>query len=469
MTNQELINAIIEKVGGEDNILRVSHCMTRLRFKLKDEAIAKTEEIKDLEDISAVVQKGGQYQVVIGPKVSSVFDELVKMYPQVGNDGLVDNDPEDNAVVKKDIKYYLNNVMSALAECMTPLLPIFLASGFIKALASMLGPDLLNVISTESDLYTLLTVAGDAGMYFMPIIVANTAAKRFGMSPVLAMVLGAVLVYPTFVNMALSSPTQTASFKVYGIPTMIMNYSNTLLPILFTVILGSFVEKLANKWIPDVIKIFAVPMAVILIMLPFELCLFAPLGTILGSFLANAIIALYNVAGPLAVAIIGGTFSLLVMSGMHVVLFGFLFSSFFVVGYDGFLMPGMLACSWSALGVAIACLLKFKDKKKRTEIIGYIVTWALGGVGEPMLYGLNIRYKTPLYANIVAGAVSGLIIGLLGLKAYVLNPSNGLSGLMAFMGGPRSNYTVLIISLVLSVAAGFLCMLPLKVKTEKDA
>lgn len=453
MTNKELAKVIIAKVGGKDNIKSVTHCMTRLRFILNNVEKAQQDELKAMDEIMGVVYKGGQYQLIIGPTVTDVYDEVVSIIPQEENSEKQEI-VEESKPKEKGIKAILNNVMGALAGCMTPLIPILLCMGICKAIVAVLGPQLTGVLSEKDSLYILFSFVGDAGLYFIPIYVGYTAAEKFGMNKLMGMFLGGILIHPTLIQMA----TDQTSFSVYGIPASVQNYTSSIIPIILTVWAASYVEKFFKKYTPEVLKVIGIPLGTLLVMLPLELCVFGPLGSFLGTYICQGIISLYDIAGPLAVAIVGATFGLLVLTGMHNVLMTFLFMTFPMVGYDGFIIPAILACSYAGAGVTLCCVIKFKDKKKKQLTFGYFITWLFGGVGEPMLYGLNIPYKTPLYAGVVAGFLSGLLAGLVGLKAYVLSPSNGLYILPAFLGGPNFNYIALVITIIGSIVIGFVVM-----------
>lgn len=228
----------------------------------------------------------------------------------------------------------------------------------------------------------------------------------------------------------------------------------------------SYIEKFLKKVCPDVIKVMAVPLGTLLVITPIALCVLGPAGAFLGNYISSGVIALYSVAGPVAVAILGGFFGLLVCTGMHQVLMVYLFTTFPMVGFDAFLMPGILASSWAGAGVALACIVKFKKPENKSMVINFFTTWLLGGVGEPMLYGLNLRYRTSLYASVIAGAVAGFVAGLIGLKAYVLNPSNGIYGIAAFLGGSNGNYIALAVTIAVAVIGGFLVMMLMPLKEE---
>ena len=451
MEKNVLASTIIEKVGGKENVKSVTHCMTRLRLVLNDIEKANQDELKTIDDIMGVVYKGGQLQLIIGPAVTDLYDEVTKLMPQESSSDDVQVTEKNE---KKDWKYYINQVMGTMAGCMTPLIPVLLCMGIAKAIVAVLGPQLLGVLTEKDSLYILFSFVADAGLYFIPIYVGYTASKKFGMNELMGMFLGAILIHPTLIQLA----TDGTKFSVYGIPAVAQNYTSSIIPIILTIWVASYVERFFKKYTPEVLKVFGIPLGTLFVMLPLELCLFGPLGSFLGQYICQGIIGLYDIAGPLAVGIVGATFGLLVLTGMHTVLMAFLFMTFPMVGYDGFIIPAIMACSYAGAGVTLACVLKFKDKKKKQLTFGYFITWLFGGVGEPMLYGLNIPYRTPLYAGIISGFIAGVVTGLLGLKAYVPSPSNGLYILPAFLGGPQSNYIVLGISLVASVVIGFVVM-----------
>ncbi len=454
MNYELLAKEIITKVGGNENIDNVVHCATRLRFNLKDKAVANHEEVKKIEGVMGVVDKGGQFQLIIGPQVSSLYDEVIKLVTPKDTVDKKEKESEEN----KSFKGIINNIFDYLAGSLTPLIPIFLAASLCKTIAAIIGPSLLGIVSDTSDIYTLFTFVGDAGFYFLPVFVGYTAAKKLECSQVIGMLLGVILIHPTLVNMV----TTRDSFSVYGIPSSLQNYASTIIPMILIVWVMSYVERFFKKYTPDALKVFLIPFGTLIVMLPLALSVLGPLGAFIGNYVCQGIIAINNVAGPLGVALIGGTFTILVLTGMHALLFTYLFVTFPTIGYDNFLIPGTLCASWAGIGVAIACAVKFKNKDKKTLTIGYITTWFLGGVGEPLLYGLSVPYKTPIYAGAIAGFGAGLVAGLLNLTAYVLNPSNGMYGLAAFVGGSTSNYVALAISVGAALILGFVVMFFMK-------
>lgn len=453
MNYSELAVRIVDEVGGKENIESYTHCMTRLRFVLKDANKANDKEIKALDEVAGLVFKGGQYQIIIGPEVRQVYDETKKLIPDTKQETEVVEKKEQKKR-QKGVSGIVDSVMGTLASCMTPLIPILLCAGFSKTIAAVFGPQLLGWFSETSDMHTLFTFVGDAGFYFLPVFVGYTAAKRFGVSEVLGLLMGAVMIHPTLVQMV----ADEASFSVYGIPVMLQNYSSTVIPMVLIVWIMSYVENFFKKITPTAMKVFGIPFGTLLVMLPLSLGVLGPLGGFIGNYVGSGLIALHELVGPLGLAVVGALFSIIVMTGMHPILFTFLIMSFAENGFDTFMMPAMIVSSWAGGGVALACFFKFKDQKKKSNTLGYIFTWLFGGVGEPMLYGLFAQYKSALLASVIGGFIAGLVAGILGLKAYVFNPSNGIYGLAGFFGGDSSNYIVLIISLVVAVVAGFLAM-----------
>lgn len=448
-------DAILEAVGGTSNVSGITHCMTRLRFNLKDASIPDDNSIKKIKNVAGVTRSGGQYQVVIGPQVAEVYDRIITKLGNVNATASVENYAEGETIHKKrNVKDIMGSIFDYLAGSLTPLIPIFLAAALCKTVAAIIGPNLFNFVTIESDIYTLFNFIGDAGFYFLPIFIGWSAARKLNVSIPIALLLGAGLIHPTFMQMA----TEGNNFSVYGLPTLTQNYSSTVIPMLLIVWVMSYVEKWFQKHTPDTLKVFAIPFGTLVVMLPISFVVLAPLGGYLGQYVGEGIIALNDVAGPVAVAVVGATFSVLVLTGMHMVLMTYLFVTFPIIGFDNFLLPGVLSASWAGAGVALACMYKFKNQTNKKLTFGYLLTWLLGGVGEPLLYGLSVPYKTPLVAGAISGGIAGLVAGLLNLTAYVLNPSNGIYGIAAFIGGSQWNYIALAITIVVAVVSGFAVM-----------
>lgn len=460
--NKAIAKSILPLVGGADNVSQATHCMTRLRLTLKDRGLAQIEEIKKISGVLGSQDTGGQLQIIIGTNVSGVCKEFCNLAGITSGTAVLENLNESKE--KLTPKKAIDALFAYLSGSMTPLVPVLIAASLCKTVVSIFGPQLLGIMAEGSDLYILFNFMGDAGFYFMPFVIAWSASRKLNTNTAIALLLAGIMLHPTFVTMALEG----TPFTVYGIPTNVQNYSASVLPMLLVVWVLSYVERLLQKIIPDVLKVFAVPFLEILIMTPLALCLLGPAGAFLGNYVSGGLIALYDVAGPLATALLGATFGLLVCTGMHQLLYATLFTTFPILGYDAFLLPASMASSWVCMGVAIAAIIKFKKKENKTLIFSYLVTWLFGGVGEPMLYGLQLRYRTTLYASVIAGAIAGLAVGLLKLTAHAFTIANGMYGLTAFLGGTVSNYIALGITLVVAVVSGFICMMMLPLQDDAD-
>ena len=238
MESKDLAKKIIELVGGEDNIKSVQHCATRLRFELKDNSKADQAAIEKTEGVAGVVEKGGQLQLIIGPDVAKLYNVIVELIP---NKSLGEVEEEATCTEDKQkltFKKVGSNILAAISGCIVPLIPIIVTCAMFKTAYNLLGPSMLNIISAESDLYTLLTIVGDAGFYFLPIFLGYTSAKYFKCSIILGMLMAAIMIHPTLISIVSAG----TPFTVYGIPMTLVNYSSSSLPIILIVYILSIVE-----------------------------------------------------------------------------------------------------------------------------------------------------------------------------------------------------------------------------------
>lgn len=431
--NRKIAENVLNAVGGEANVANVTHCMTRLRFNLKDQSMPKDEEVKKIAGVLGVVRAGGQYQVIIGQNVSEVYAQVCKLgklqKPQAA-DGSLDKPKE-----KLTPKALGSAILNGLAGCLTPLIPVLVAASMFKMLVAVLGPGMLNVMAAESDIYTLFTLVGDAGFYFFPLMVGYTAAKKFGCTPVLGVFLGAIMMHPTFLGMA----EEGASFTVFGIPCAVQNYSSTLLPIILSVWVMSYIEKFFNKKLPASLRTILAPTFTIFIMLPITLCVLGPVGGILGNYICTAFIQFGEVGGFLAVAVIAALYEILVMSGMHLVLLTSLIMVFSTTGQEALVSPAAAVASVAVSGMVLGAVLRIRDKEQKSLALSYLVASLVGGVTEPALYGLAIRYKRPFIGLLAGGFVGGLYAGITGVTAHAMVPVANFVVITSFAGGPVSD------------------------------
>ena len=447
-----LAREILQAVGGINNISSVTHCMTRLRFTLKDSSIPKDDEVKKIEGVLGVVRAGGQYQIIIGQIVPKVYETLLKLgNGKIAGSAPIDENLDANAQKEKmTFKRGFNIVLNKVAGSLTPTIPILITAAMFKMLAAICGPTMLNITPTSSDLYKLFTLVGDAGFYFFPVFLGYTSAKQFKTSPMLGMLMGAILLDPNLVKIV----TAGKPFTVYGIPMALTNYGNTLIPILLSVWIMSYVERFFKKYVPTSLSTVFVPTLTIAVMIPITLCVLGPLGGFLGDYICNGLLAYGKLGGVwsiLAIAIIGAVWEILVISGMHLVIISTMTLLFAQGGHDNFATLGAVAASMACAGMALGAALRIKGKKNKTLVWGYFISNIIGGVTEPSLYGLALRYKRPFLGMMIGGFAGALYAGITHVTAYVMVPVANFLALTAYVGGSTANIVNGIISGVIAL------------------
>lgn len=442
--NKKIAVAVLAAVGGKENVISVTHCMTRLRFNLKEEGIINSETIKSIEGVVGIIHAGGQIQVVIGQNVPKVYAELCK----IGEFQIQDEIDErlDKSTGKRTWKSIGNGILNYLSGSMTPIIPIMLVAGMFRALVAVLGPGALNVIAETDDLYILFNLLYDAGFYFLPIFIGYSAAKKMGASPMLGLMMGAILISPQFVEMA---ATRTA-FTVFGIPTVVNNYTQSVVPVILSVWALYHVEKLFKKVIPDALSTLFVPFLTMLIMVPLSLSLLAPAGAIVGSYISNGLIAFGDVGGFLALALVAALWQYLVMTGMHLVLIAAGFTVFMEVGHEDFILVCMAVAFWAAIGMAVGAVFRLKDKDEKSLSLGYLISGVIGGVTEPTIYGIGLKYKRPFIGMTIGAIVGGAYAGLTNVGFYVVGAPSFLTPL-SFVGIGTANLVNGTLSCVIAV------------------
>lgn len=444
---RETASRVLEAVGGTQNISSVTHCITRLRFNLKDESVPKDEEVEKIPGVAGVMRTGGQYQVIIGQTVDKVYAQLC----EVGN--LKNNELEDELENKEKepmtLKGVGNKILNSLAGCLTPLIPMLIAGALFKTIVAVLGPDMLNVLSAKSDLYQLFTFVGDAAFYFFPVVIGYTAAKQFKSNPILGMFLGGIMIHPSFTALV----EKGASFSVYGIPCNLQSYSATIFPIILSVWVMSYVERFFNKYVPSALKIVFAPFLTIVVMLPIALCVLGPAGAFLGNYICSGILALGNSGGIftiLAIAIIGALWEFLVITGMHWLLITTITTVVASSGHEAVVSAATAAASFAVGGMCLGVALRKKDKEGKALSFSYVISQVIGGVTEPGLYGDGFGYKKPFIGMMAGGFAGALYGGITGLTAYGIVPVANFLCLLGYVGGSQMNFINGILSAVIS-------------------
>lgn len=449
--NRQIAEAVVKAVGGTANITSVTHCMTRLRFVLKDKSIPNKKEVEKIPGVMGVNIAGGQYQVIIGNSVGNVYKEVVAATgisdAAVGG-GAAEHTEKVNPIVA---------ALDFIAGCMTPLFTAIIAGGFVKVLLVIFGPTLLNVMQTTSDTYILMNALGDAPFYFLPVLVAFTASRKLNCNSYLSVMVASVLIYPDVITL-LSGDSATHLFGV--IPVVHGSYSSSIIPAMLSTLLLKYVEKLVDRITPEWSKSFLKPLLIVMIVTPITLCAIAPLGLIIGNGLQFVINGIYGFAPWLAMMLFAGFMPFIVMTGMHWAFVPASMLGISGVGYDLMLLPAMLCSNTAQAGATFGAAFKTKDKEMKKMAFPAAVSALLAGVTEPAMYGVTLKLKKPMVAACISGGIGGLIVGILQVKSYAfVTPS--MTSLVQFIspdGGKNFLYAVIIfaVTLVLSFVLSFI-------------
>lgn len=423
MNYQELGDKILTLVGGKENVTGLTHCATRLRFNLKDEGKAQTDTLKKTPGVLGVVVSGGQYQIVIGNDVNHVYKPIVEKCNLNQDGGTAKNDGE-----KKSIGARLIDTITGI---FTPVLPAITAAGMLKAVLSLLVA--FKLVDTTASTYLVISFMADAAFYFLPFLLANSAAKKFGCNQYLAMMLAGMFLHPNFISMVTASKESGEAIKLFMIPLYNASYSSSVIPIILSVWFMSLVEPIADRVSPKAIKFFTKPLITALVAGAAGLAVFGPVGYIIANWIATGVTLLNTYVSWLVPLILGGVFPLLVMTGTHYGIIPIGINNRMTTGFDTIVYPANLASNIAQGAAAFAVAIKTKKEEVR-QVASSAGLTAVCGITEPALYGVNMRFKTPLISACIGGACGGLFMGLFGVKNYG-GGSPGLMTLPGYIGG----------------------------------
>lgn len=444
MNYPELAKTILEHVGGAKNVNSVGHCATRLRFNLKDNSVANTDKLKSTPGIMGVVSKGGQYQVIIGSDVGNVYKEITKQEPSLGSNDDEGNEEDDRSTAAK--------VIDTITGIFTPILPAITAAGMLRAVLSLLV--VFNLVDDQSQSYQVVDFMADAAFYFLPVLLASSAAQKFKTNAYLAMMLGGILLHPNFIAMV-NGLEGTDGISFFGLPVSPVTYGSSVIPIILAVWFMSYVEPIADRVSPKAIKFFSKPLITILIVGTATLVVIGPLGHFISDGISAGIEALENVTPWLVPTIIGAFSPLFVATGTHYGLVPIGINNRMMTGYDTVIYPGMLASNVGQGAASLAVGFKSKNSTIK-QLASSAGLTGLFGITEPALYGVNLRFKTPLYAAMIGGGVGGLFMGIFRVRNF----AGGVPGLLTlpgYIGDDTLQYlTFAAIGAVISIVIAFI-------------
>lgn len=442
-----LARIIIQNVGGKENIVSLTHCMTRLRFKLKDESKANTDILKETDGVVTVIQSGGQYMVVIGQQVADVYDAVCSVgHIQPG--GAVDD--AGNAVSSGDAPKEKTNVFNAfvgiVTSVFTPCLGVLAATGIIKGILALFVA--VGVLSNTSGTYNILYSLGDSFFYFMPILLAYTASKKFGLPEMEGMVIGAGLLYPYMLNASAMDIS-----NIFGIPVILPssgNYSSSVIPIICSIAFAAWFEKKYKKFIPDSCKLFFVPLITCGVTFCLTLWVIGPIASLLSDALGIFFNAIANFSGILLGAAVGALWQILVMFGLHWALVPLMLNDMATNGCSTFL-TGFFGCTFAQCGAVLAIYLKTKNAKTKSLCIPALIS-GIAGVTEPAIYGLTLPKKKPFIITCIVGAITGAVLMAFHVTSYT-QAGTGVFGYTAYINTITNDISGMVVSIVVSLAA----------------
>ncbi|GMA55230.1 hypothetical protein GCM10025857_65870 [Alicyclobacillus contaminans] len=419
MDYEKLGDIILENVGGKENVSSLTHCATRLRFTLKDNTKANEKALNNTEGVLGVAQSGGQFQIIIGNQVSYVYQAVNKH---------LDNEPSSKSDESETNKKFIDRVFDFIPAIFTPILPAIIGAGLIKSflsLATLFG------MSADSNIYYFIDFIGDAPLYFLPVMLAFTTAKKLEVNQFIAVAIAGTMIHPSYT--ALIEDMFTVDFvNVAGIPITLASYNASVIPAILMVFALYYVDRGLNKIIPKMLQFFLKPVLSILLVAALTFAVLGPIGFVAGAGVSSFLNMIENYAGWLVPAIVGFIFPLMVTTGMHYGLVPFQLQSLASAGYETISGPGSLPSN-IAQGAAALCV-GLKTKNQKLKQLGFSAGFtALLGITEPALFGVTLKIKRALYAVMIGGGVGGFYAGITGVSTFAFI-SPGILALPAFVG-----------------------------------
>lgn len=468
---ESLAKEIVKNVGGKENVSSLTHCITRLRFKLKDESKANDQVIKDMDGVVTVMKSGGQYQVVIGNHVPEVYADVMPLLGmEEGSADRAEDAPSGNL---------FNRAIDIISGIFQPILGIMAACGMVKGLNALFVA--LGWYPETCGGYLVLNAIGDGLFNFLPLFLGYTAAKKFNLKPMIGLVIGAIMCYPTIQNTALSNGGEALytlfsgtmfESKVYtdffGIPLIAMDYTGTVIPVIFVVYFASKCDKFFSKFIPDLVKFFFVPMLTLLISIPVGLLILGPVATFASKIIAEAVMTVRNFSPLLAGAIVGLTWQILVIFGLH---WGFIpvyINNIQMNGFDNVMMP-FFACTFATSAVVLAIFFKTKNKQLKEMALPNFIS-GIFGVTEPAIYGILLPLKKPFIISCIIGGIGGGFYGALNFRKFSMG-GMGIFELPAMIepDGSMGNLIVALVGIAITMILAFIVtMILYKEETPKQ-
>lgn len=438
MDYKRMAREVLNEVGGPENVSNMTHCATRLRLNLKNTEIVNDKAVKSIDGVVDVVNKAGQYQILIGTEVPKLYDEFENLVKGSDNHTTEISNSGSGSVI--------SNIFSAISAIFAPLLPALAGSGILRGLL-ILGVQ-LGLISENSGTYSIIFVASMSIFYFLPVLLAFTSARRFGASPYLSALIGSALIHPEFIGL-MGDAGNGAVTEFFGVPVVLMNYNSTVVPIILSIWAFSYLYKFLDKHIPETLKLVIIPLISLGIMVPLTVMVIGPLGVYSGEAIASIVNWLIERSSILTGIVIGGGWSVLVSLGIHWAVNPIMINNVSTYGFD-YIVPFTFACNFAVIGTTIGIYFKARDKKLKGFALTGLITIVLSAIIEATLFGLLVKNKKLFLAQIIGGAVGGAYLGLTKVvtNAFVFG---SVTTFPAFVTENNSNFINAMIGLTISL------------------
>lgn len=450
MDYKKIANEILDLIGGSKNVSTLEHCSTRLRFGLVDKSVVNVEKIKKIKGVMGVVD-GSQFQIVIGNNVVEVYDELLKICPVTGN---------QVAETKKDDRKWGAKLLEFVISVFQPLVPAIAGAGVLKSVLLLLS--MFGLLASDSTVYTALAAISDATFYFLPIMVAVTTANTLKSNRLVAIAAVGYLLLPA------TTAALADGMTLFGFAVKNITYSSQVFPAILCVIFLSLMERGFNKISPKAIRIFFVPMMSLAITIPVTLLVLGPLGYNIGTLFTAVILALYGKLGFVALGLLAAILPFMIATGMHKTLLSYAITTYGQLGYEALYMPASLAHNISESGACFAVALKSKDEDLKQTALSAGIS-ALMGITEPALYGVTLQNKKAMMGVVLSGAISGMLMGLFVVKAFII-VGPGLASMSMFVDAANgSNFMYACIGFAVALLGSFIITFVLWKDSDSDS
>lgn len=466
---ENLAKEIVKNIGGKDNVSSLTHCITRLRFKLKDESKANDDVIKNMDGVVTVMKSGGQYQVVIGNHVPDVYVDVMPLL----NLGDIDSQEKDG---KKG--NLLDRFVDTISGIFQPILGIMAACGMVKGLNTLFVA--LGIYTADCGGYMVINAVGDAMFTFLPLFLGFTAAKKFGLKPMVGLAIGAIMCYPAIQASTISAGTEPlytmfegtmfaspVYIEFFGIPVISMDYTSTVIPVIFVTYFASICERFFSKFIPDLVKFFFVPMLTLIVALPVGFLLIGPVATFGSTIISETVLSIRDFSPMIAGAVVGLTWQILVIFGLHWEFIPVYINNIVTLGYDNVMMP-FFACTFATSAVVAAIFFKTKDKTLKEMCIPNFIS-GIFGVTEPAIYGILLPLKKPFIISCIAGGIGGGFYGLFNFRKFMM----GGMGIFEFPAmiepdGSMGNLIVAVTGVIITMIIAFVMTMVIYKDDKKE-